>query len=175
VNALAGRKNLGKRPHQPRGKVRSSQIGYQNGAFRRFRDLKKSLMGTKIMGKNAAGNGVVEQLLDIAEIALVFQLPQVGNFPPAEKVYPLEGKILKKAHYCPHWPVKVGNGYLPAKPFSPPYAAEIERIVLLEVNIDQIQNGKMRIRHGIIVEKMKDSCNIVMGGYLRGDASQIPV
>jgi hypothetical protein len=121
-------------------------------------------MGTIIMGKNATGNGVAEQLMDIAEIAFFFQLPQVGNLPPAEKMYPLEGKILKKAHYCPHWPVKVGNADLPAKPSSSSYTAKIERIVLLEVNIDQIQNGKMRIRHGIIVEKIHESCNIAISG-----------
>jgi hypothetical protein len=113
--------------------------------------------------------------MNIAEIALIFQLPQIGNFPPAEKVYPLEGKIFKKAHYCPHWPVKVGNVDLPAKPLSAPYTAKIERIVLLEVNINQIQNGKMRIRHGIIVEKTRDSCNITMSTLLTADTSQIPV
>jgi hypothetical protein len=149
VNALAGRKNLGKGAHQPCGKVRGSQIGYQNGTIRRFRNLKKSLVRAIIMGKNAAGNWIFKQFLYIAKIALIFQLPQIGHLPPAEKVYPLEGKILKKAHNCPHWPVKVRNTDLPAKPLSAPYAAKVERIMLLEVNIYQIQNGKMRIRHGI--------------------------
>jgi hypothetical protein len=57
---LAGRKNLGKCPHQSCGKIRGSQIGYQNGAVRRLRYLKKSFMRAIIMGKNATWNGIVE-------------------------------------------------------------------------------------------------------------------
>ena len=102
--------------------------------------------------------------MDIAEIALIFHFPQIGNLPPAEKVYTMEGKILKKTHYCPHWTVQVRNVDLPAKPLSTPNTAKVERIVFLEVNINQIQNGKTRIRHSIIVEKICNSCNITWSG-----------
>jgi hypothetical protein len=97
------------------------------------------------MGKNTAWNRVIEQFMDIAEIAVIFHLAQIGNFPPAKKMYPLEGKILKKAHYRPHWPVQIGDADLPAQPLSAPYAAKVERVVLLKVKIDQIQNGKMPV------------------------------
>jgi hypothetical protein len=90
------------------------------------------------MGKDAAGNRVVEQVADGLKIPPVFQLAQKGNLPSAENLDPLVGKILVKAHYCPHGAVKVGKDDFPVQPLPAANAMEDQGIVFFEVNINKV-------------------------------------
>jgi hypothetical protein len=112
-------------------------------------------MRGQVMGKDAAGDGVVEQVVDGLKIAPVFQLAQEGNLPPAKDLDPLIGKILVKAHYCPHGAVKVGHTDFPRQPLPAANTMEVQGIVFFEVNVNEVQYGKTDICHGGIIEEKR--------------------
>jgi len=84
------------------------------------------LVGAQVVGKNTAGNGIVEQVADGSKFAAVFQAAQVGDFPSAENLDPLIGKILIKTHYRPHRAVKVRDADFPRQTLPAAYAVEIK-------------------------------------------------
>jgi hypothetical protein len=146
---LPGRENLGQDPHYAGGKIGGSQIGLKYGTLGGLGNFKKFLVGTKVMGKNTAGNLIGEKLLYGIGFSFFFQLSKVGNLPPAKKLYPLVGKILIKPHDGPHRPVEVRNVYFPGQPLPSADTMEVEGIVFLEINIDHVKDGKSSIDHAL--------------------------
>jgi hypothetical protein len=121
--------------------------------MRRFGEFVKFRMGAKVVGKNAAGDRILKQIAYSAKFALAFQAAQVGNFPPAENLDALVGKILIKAHYRAHGAVQVWQAYFICQALPSPYAAEVKRIVFFEIDIYQVQHRKADIGHNNILLK----------------------
>jgi hypothetical protein len=68
---------------------------------------------------------------------------------------PLIGKAVIKTGERQSGPVKIRAVDHPGQPLPPPYAAQIEGIMLLEINVDQIQNSKLLLRHALIIAQGK--------------------
>jgi hypothetical protein len=77
VNSLSGRENFGHDAHEARGKIGSFQIGLQKGALRGLGNFLEFFIGAQTMGKNAAGNGVVEKIANGLNFAGIFQAAQI--------------------------------------------------------------------------------------------------
>ena len=108
-----------------------------------FRDLGEVLRGRQRMGEHAAGDGVGEELLQLPAPLLLGELLEERVLPPSEDLDALEGEVLVEAAQLEAGPVDLRDGDLPDEAGPPADALQVQRVVLPQVELQQVEDEEL--------------------------------
>ncbi len=98
------------------------------------------------MGEHAAGNRVGEELLQLLAPPLLGQLLEERVLPPAEDLHALVGEVLVEPAQLEAGAVDLGDRDLPDQAGPAADALEVQRVILPEIELEQIQDAELFLR-----------------------------
>ena len=148
VHLRGRREHEGQNAHHARGELGGGQRRLQHRPPGHIRQAQKVVGGVDAVGKHAAGKLIRDHLAQRRSDPFRGELLQVGALAPAKHLDALPGEAVEEAAQGEAGTVQLRSVELRRQPAAPADASQIQRLVLLRVKAQQVENGyPMAVRH----------------------------